>query len=178
MVARPNTRGVASQQSYERYGAIQLEDTHALLDALAADSLVDVDRVAVVGHSHGGAMAYYYATHSTRFCAAVAVNGWADWSEIADRLPGDSATLDARLQAHSPLLNADAVRARVLAVAGAGDTQVQPTNAARIVDALHALGRSAELLHFEDEGHLLTDPANVRRFWEAALRTLQLGCGG
>ncbi len=175
-VVRPNTRGVDTDARTGRYGEVQLADTDRLLDTLIAGGLVDGRRVAVMGHSHGGAMAYYYLTHSTRFCAAVAANGWSDWSEISDRLNATADQLEARLAQSSPLRNAAAVTAPLLAVSGARDTQVLPHNAERMVAALRALGKPAELLAFPDEGHLLEQPASVRMFWTTALGFLDTNC--
>jgi dipeptidyl aminopeptidase/acylaminoacyl peptidase len=80
------------------------------------------------------------------------------------------------LRETSPLLNAHAVTAPLLAVAGAGDTQVMPHNAARMVDALRALNKTAELLHFADEGHLIVKPENRRLFWTTVMAFLKRHC--
>lgn len=175
-VALPNTRGIGSAaQSDGRYGATQLEDTHALLDALAHASLADTSRVAVLGHSHGGAMAYYYGTHSKRFDAIIAVNGAADWVEQAkllrmaglpNGLGGTPEDLPEKYRAFSPLDNADAMQAPLLAFAGRRDTQIPSWNAEVMVDSLRSLGRDATLHIFEDEGHLIETPANQRQFWQ------------
>ena len=176
-VALPNTRGTATDPGWGRnYGATQLGDTEALLDTLEKAGLIDRRRIAVIGHSHGGAMAYYYLTHSARFCGVVATNGWSDWSEISDRLVDGEAGIAAKLRAESPLLNARRATAALLAVSGAEDTQVLPHNARDMVDTLRALGKSAELLAFTREGHLLERPEHVEQFWRATLDFLDAHC--
>lgn len=181
-VVRPNTRGIASEQQTDGYGEVQLADTHLLLDALAEDGIIDPERVALFGHSHGGAMVYYYLTHSDRFVGGIAVNGAADWVFQAERrdmtglpwgLGGPPEELPEKYQRFSPLENADAVSAPVLAVAGAGDTQIPAHNATVMVDRLRGLGRPAELLLFEDEDHWIREPENVREFWDRVLAFFQ-----
>lgn len=175
-VVLPNTRGMASHPLTGRYGEVQLEDTQALIDTLVFRGLVDRNRIAVIGHSHGGAMAYYYLTHGPRFCGVIAVNGWSDWSQIAGRLRATEDQLPTKLARFSPILNVDKVSAPLLAVSGADDTQVLPENAARMVQALRELGKPAELLHFEEEGHLLTRSENRRLFWTRAVEFLRESC--
>lgn len=181
-VVRPNTRGIASERQTDGYGAVQLADTHALLEALARDGIIDPQRVALFGHSHGGAMVYYYMSHSDRFVGGVAVNGAADWVFQARRqdmtglpwgLGGTPDELPDKYHQYSPLENAHAVSAPLLAVAGAGDTQIPPRNAIAMVDRLRSLDKPAELILFEDEDHWIREPENVRRFWERVVEFMQ-----
>lgn len=188
-VVRPNTRGQASDQRDQgRYGEPQLEDTHLLLDALEERQLADTRRTALLGHSHGGAMAYFYITHSMRFCAAVAVNGRADWVLQANHPSGSDGLLPALLGARptenpalyrrlSPAANARAVSAPVLGVAGGKDTQILPANVPIFADSMRAAGKPFEALTFPDEGHLIARPENRARLWERAIATITLGCG-
>ena len=186
-VVLPNTRGIASgAQTDGRYGATQLEDTHALLDALAGAGVADTSRVAVVGHSHGATMAYYYVSHSRRFRAAVAINGAADWVVQAGLqtmvgLPGGMGGTPEEVpeayRAASPLANARSVVAPVLAVAGRTDTQIPPSNAEAMTAALQSLGGDATLRVFEDEGHLIERPDNQRAFWSAVFAFLDRTIG-
>jgi dipeptidyl aminopeptidase/acylaminoacyl peptidase len=163
-VIRPNTSAAQVLQQRAGYGAVQLSDTQRLIDTLASQGLLDRRRVAVVGHSHGASLAYYYATHSTAFCAVVAVNGRTDWVMQA-RYDNDGllprpmgATPDeapALYAAASPLPNAHAVTAPMLLVAGADDGQILPVNATAMADSLRAYARPFDLLLFDDEGHMI-----------------------
>jgi dipeptidyl aminopeptidase/acylaminoacyl peptidase len=185
-VALPNTRGAASDDSHiGHYGDVQLEDTDRLIGALGAARLADTTRVAVIGHSHGAALAYYYLTHSSRFCAVVAINGRADWelqarygdAYLINQMGGTPDSLPYRYARFSPIQNAASVTTPLLAVSGAHDTQILPLNAARMVDSLHAFRKQAELLAFPDEGHILSKPDDVWRFREAVFALLGKSCG-
>jgi dipeptidyl aminopeptidase/acylaminoacyl peptidase len=185
-VVRPNTRGTASDHRDQgRYGQVQLQDTNLLLDALVTKGLVDRRRIAVIGHSHGGAMAYYYLTHSSRFCAVVGVNGRADWVLQAN-YPGDGllpgilggtpTELPDVYRKFSPTANARSVTTPLLSVAGQRDTQILPENVQIIADSMHIAGKPVETLTFPDEGHLILKPENVRKFWERTMDFLHLNC--
>lgn len=196
-VVRPNTRGIDTDSRDDgEYGRPQLEDTERLLEQLVAEGTVDPRRVAVIGHSHGGTMAYYYLTHATpwrspratgapRFCAVVAVNGRADWVLQGNRgdgvlpagLGGTPAERPDVYRQFSPAANARSAVAPLLAVAGGKDTQILPANVPIMADSMRAAGRTVETLVFPDEGHLLLTESDVRRFWDRALATLMANCG-
>jgi len=186
LVIKPNTRGISSQPQRSGYGRTQLEDTEALVRSLSARGVVDTARVAILGHSHGGSMAYYYATHSALPCATVAINGRADWIlqaryENDGLLPGPMGATPEEAPAlyarESPHANAGAVRGPLLAVSGAQDGQILPVNAATMADSLRAHGRAVTLLAFPDEGHLIERRPNRERLWSAVMATLASGCG-
>jgi len=183
-VIRPNTSAAAALQQTSGYGAVQLSDTHDLIDTLAAQGVVDPSRIAVVGHSHGASLAYYYATHSTAFCAVVAVNGRADWvmqaryeaDGLFPRPLGASPEEDPNLYAAaSPLPNARSVNARILLVAGANDGQILPVNATAMADSLQAYSGPFDLLLFEDEGHQIESRVNRDELMRRVRATLA-GC--
>jgi dipeptidyl aminopeptidase/acylaminoacyl peptidase len=184
-VALPNTRCAASDEScVGHYGDVQLADTEQMVETLGVRQLVDPHRTAVIGHSHGGTMAYYYATHSPRFCAVIAINGRADWEAqarygdgyLVQQMGGLPASVPNVYKEFSPLRNVDRVTTPVLAVAGRRDTQILPSNASAIVTALHAANKRGELLEFPDEGHLIVKPENIRRLWQAGLALLDDSC--
>ncbi len=185
-VIRPNTRGPASGAAVPgEYGRLQLTDTDALLDTLAKQGLILPDRVAVLGHSHGGSLAYYYATHSRRFCAAVAINGRADWEMQATKgdaflvthMGGTPDSVPERYRELSPLRNAANTTVPLLAVTGMRDTQIYPENGRSMVNALHALGKPAELMEFENDDHMIATPDNLDRLWRNIFAFLETNCG-
>lgn len=180
-VIRPNTSAADVLRQKSGYGAVQLRDTELLVRSLTESRVVDPRRVAVVGHSHGASLAYYYATHSTAFCAVVAVNGRADWvmqaRYDADGLfpgplgatPDEDSSLYAR---ESPLPNASRVTVNMLLVAGAKDGQILPANAVSMSDSLRAHRRQSELLLFQDEGHQIDSEVNRTELSRRVFSTL------
>lgn len=182
VVILPNTRGTASDgRDQDRYGAVQLEDTERMLDAMAG---LDQRRVALLGHSHGGAMVYYYMTHSARFCAGAAVNGRADWVLQAHHgdgllpgiLGGSPETLADRYARFSPAANARAVAAPMMLVAGELDTQMLPDNVRIMSDSLRAAGKPHTAIVFPDESHLIDRPENRMRLWTSLDSLLTTSC--
>jgi dipeptidyl aminopeptidase/acylaminoacyl peptidase len=131
-------------------------------------------------------MAYYYATHSGRFCAVVAINGRADWVMQAQYdadglLPGPMGTTpqkdSALYRAASPVANARAVRVPMLLVGGQKDMQLLVANVTTMADSLSAHGKAFESIIFSDEGHQIDLPLNRARLLDATRRTLRKGCG-
>ncbi len=57
------------------------------------------------------------------------------------------------LEQLSPLSRAHAITAPLLLVHGANDTNVPPSESQQMYEALRSLGRTAEMLIFEDDGH-------------------------
>jgi dipeptidyl aminopeptidase/acylaminoacyl peptidase len=187
-VVRPNTRGFASEQQVDgRYGATQLSDTRDLIAALVEDGIVDPERIVALGHSHGGAMVYYYLTHSDLFAGAVAVNGAADWIYQAglfqmvglpNGMGGAPEDLPEKYDEFSPLAQFRRVQAPLLALTGALDTQIPESQSQAIVDSLQAIGRDAQWISFPDEGHLINREANRRRLWEEIFSFIARVTGG
>ena len=62
-----------------------------------------------------------------------------------------------------------ALTAPLLLVHGANDTNVPPSESQQMFDALRALGRTVELLMFDDDGHRIDKRENravlVRAMW-------------
>lgn len=184
-VVLPNTRGTATDHRDQgRYGAPQLEDTERLIDALSRDGFIDRGRVAVMGHSHGGSMVYYYLTHSSAFCAGIAVSGRADWvlqahhgdGLLPDILGGLPEVRPEVYAAFSPAANARRASAPLLAVAGMHDTQILPANVSIMADSMRAAGKRIETLVFDDEGHVLEQERNIARFWSRTQALLDAAC--
>ena len=183
-VVFPNTRCASSVDTcVGHYGDYQLEDTELLLEALGARKLADPQRVAVIGHSHGGSLAYYYATHSARFCAVVAVNGRADWemqakvdSYLVQQMGGLPDKVPELYTRFSPLRNTKSVTTPLLAIAGKLDGHILPANASAITSDLQSLGKKSELLMFEDEDHWIVKPENIQRYSDTIITFLNGAC--
>lgn len=184
-VVFPNTRGSASEQNrIGHYGDLQLQDTELLLRDLSQQHIIDSSRIAVFGHSHGGSLTYYYAGHSTMFCAAVAINGRADLimqansgdDYLIQQLGGSPEKVPDVYTKFSPIESIQSIQVPVLAVAGKLDTQILPENATSFVSKLQSIGKKAELLEFSDEGHLITRPKNIDILWQRVNSFLADSC--
>ncbi|MFB6248392.1 MAG: alpha/beta fold hydrolase, partial [Salinibacter sp.] len=183
-VIRPNTRDSRDLGNYH-YGSVELDDTNQLLTLLADEHLIDRSRVSVIGHSHGGALTYYYASHSDCFCAAVPINGAADWvyqaklrrmAGLPGGMSGPPSQYPEEYERASPLANARRVTTPLLAVSGGEDNQIPSRNARAMVSKLDSLGKPARHLHFSNEGHLLERESTIVSLWEAVFDFLSRHC--
>lgn len=184
-VVLPNTSCAPSATACPGiYGELELRDTQKLIDELRARGLADSRRVAVIGHTHGGSLAYYYATHSGDFCAAVAINGRADWvaqanngdGYITQRMGGLPSQKPELYEKGSPLQNLAAVTTPILAVSGALDTSILAENEYTFAVAARSANKPVELLDFPDEGQLIVKPVNIRRLWDKTSALLDSAC--
>jgi len=86
IVFEPNPRGSYGQgeaftaANRRDFGGGDFADILSGVEAVARRFPVDVNRLGITGFSYGGFMTMWAATHSTRFRAAVAGAGIADWS--------------------------------------------------------------------------------------------------
>lgn len=178
-VLQPNYRGSTGfgrrhfNASFKQLGQSMQDDVTDGVRALIADGTVDPARVCIGGASYGG-----YATmmglvrEPSMFKCGIDVVGVVDlkwWIEIGytdfnlgdanaataylTRTVGDPMADAAMMEANSPRLHADKVRAPVLIVHGGGDMRVPVAHGEAMRDALKAKGKEVEWLVFPDEGH-------------------------
>ncbi|SHM85153.1 S9 family peptidase [Actinacidiphila paucisporea] len=185
-VFAPDVRGssghgrafLAADLGAGRFAAI--DDVADCAAHLVAAGLADPDRLAVMGRSYGGYLVMsVLVRHPDLFRAGVAVSGISDFATFfSDTEPwnAESAAVKyghpvhdhALLALLSPMTHIGALRAPLLAVHGALDTNVPPGESERFVRAARRLGATAELLVFPDEGHDLARRANRERLYAAA----------
>ncbi|MFG1932612.1 alpha/beta hydrolase family protein [Mycobacterium sp. NPDC048908] len=123
------------------------------------------ERIACCGWSYGGYLTQAALTfHPQLFAAGISICGMSDlntwyrttepWIAAAAHPKYGHPISDRELLDDlSPLLRADALTAPLLLVHGLNDTNVPPTESQQMYDALRALGRTVELLTFDDDGH-------------------------
>lgn len=177
-VFAPDVRGssghgrafLAADLGAGRFAAI--DDVADCAGHLAAEGLADPDRLAVMGRSYGGYLVMsVLVRHPDLFRAGVAVSGISDFATFfTDTEPwnAESAAVKYGHPVHdhdllallSPMTHIGALRAPLLAVHGALDTNVPPAESERFVRAARRLGATAELLVFPDEGHDMARRAN------------------
>ena len=148
------------------------EGRFAAIDDVADAALYLVDRgvapagrIACCGWSYGGYLTQAaLAFHPQLFAAGISICGMSDlntwyrttepWIAAAAHSKYGHPVSDRELLDRlSPLLRAHAVTSPLLLVHGRNDTNVPPTESEQMYDALRELGRTVELLVFDDDGH-------------------------
>lgn len=182
-VLQPNFRGSAGlgkaweEAGHGEWGVGVMQ--HDLTDGVAAlikAGMADPERVCIVGASYGGYAALAGAAFTPELyrCAA-AIAGVADLKQMLSFEKGrtgfssptiaywrqamgvdDKGTADARLEAASPALHADKVRAPVLLIHGRDDTVVPIMQSRLMETALEDAGKSVQLVELEGEDHWLS----------------------
>ncbi|HYN29193.1 MAG TPA: alpha/beta fold hydrolase [Dermatophilaceae bacterium] len=180
-VVAPNVRGsggfgrrfVHADDKHRRTGAV--DDVADLVARLVATGVADPSRVVCAGWSYGGYLTLAaLAAHPGLFAAGVSVCGMSDlgtfyagtepWIGLAAHEEYGHPVADRALLARlSPLGRAEAIRAPVLAVHGAHDTNVPVEESRQVVAAVRATGGRARLVVVEGEGHRFTIPQNRAR---------------
>lgn len=194
-VLAPNVRGsggfgrafVHADDKDLRFGAI---DDVADCAAFLAGTGIAPDRIACGGWSYGGYLTQAaLAFHPGLFSAGVSICGMSDlitfyrntepWIGAAAYPKYGHPVSDRELlESLSPLRRVDAVTAPLLLVHGGNDTNVAPSESRQMFEALRSLGRPAELLVFEDDGHEIVKRENRRELVAAITCWLLTAFGG
>lgn len=174
----PNVRGsggfgrefVHADDKELRFGAI--DDVADCARFLVAGGFADPDRIACSGWSYGGYLTLAALTfHPGLFAAGISICGMSDlnsfyrntepWIAAASYPEYGHPVADRELlERLSPLPRAAALTAPLLLVHGATDTNVPPSESVQMYEALRSLGRTAELLLFDDDGHEIVKREN------------------
>jgi dipeptidyl aminopeptidase/acylaminoacyl peptidase len=137
---------------------------------------VEPGRVGVTGTSYGGYSAWWAITHfePDLVAAAAPVCGMTDlvvdyYATRPDLRPyseemmgGSPEEIPDRYRERSPIDFVKNIRGRLLIVQGLRDPNVTPDNVQAVTEALDEFGIPYELLTFEDEGHGIARPKNLR----------------
>nr|WP_317204857.1 S9 family peptidase [Janthinobacterium sp.] len=174
----PNPRGSYGQgQAFTRanvrdFGGGDLRDILAGIDAVEKVAPVEGQRLGLMGHSYGGFMTMWGVTHSQRFKAAVAGAGIANWISYYGQngidqwmIPffGASAYDDPAIyRAASPIESIKAAKTPTLLYVGERDLECPPPQSVEFWHGLRAMGTPTALVIYENEGHSLRKPDNVR----------------
>lgn len=184
-VFAPNVRGSSgygrlfshADDRYGRYAGI--DDAADCAKYLSDSGIADPDRLYVSGRSYGGYLTLACLTfHPDLFAAGIAICGMSDlesfyrnteaWIGLAAYTKYGNPESDRELLRDlSPIHRIGDVRAPLLVIHGAHDTNVPVSESQQIVDELRARGRVAELLLFPDEGHEIVTRDNQLALAEA-----------
>ena len=182
-VLAPNYRGstgfgLAFQESIKEdgWGGREQEDIRCGIGALIEAGVARAGRVGVTGTSYGGYSAWWAITHHPPdiVAAAAPVCGMTDltvdyYSTRPDLRPyseemmgGSPEEVPERYRERSPINSVGDVRGALLIVQGLKDPNVTPENVSVVTRALERERVPYELLTFEDEGHGISRPKNLK----------------
>jgi dipeptidyl aminopeptidase/acylaminoacyl peptidase len=177
-VLLPNPRGsygngeAFTQANVNDFGYGDLQDIEAGVDAAVKAAPIDPNRTGIVGWSYGGYMTMWAVTQTTRFKAAVAGAGIANWQSYYGQnkidtwmLPFFGASVYDKPEAYSrssPMTYIKKVKTPTLVLHGDRDSEVPTPQGYEFWHALKALNVPTELVIYPDEGHAIAKPAHQR----------------
>jgi dipeptidyl aminopeptidase/acylaminoacyl peptidase len=175
-VLMPNPRGSYGQgEEFTRanvkdFGAGDLRDMLAGVDAAIKKYPIDPARLGVTGWSYGGYMTMWTVTQTNRFRGAVAGAGVANWQSyygqnLIDQwmIPFFGASVyddPAVYEKSSPIHFIKNVKTPTLVIVGERDAECPAPQSYEFWHALKTLGVPTELIVYAGEGHLFLKPEN------------------
>jgi dipeptidyl aminopeptidase/acylaminoacyl peptidase len=184
-VLRPNPRGSFGQgETFTRgnvkdFGYGDLRDILAGVDYVVKHHPVDNNRVGIGGWSYGGYMTMWAVTQTTRFHAAVAGAGIANWQSYYGEndidqwmIPffGASVYDDPGVYARSsPITFIKSAKTPVLTLVGDRDGECPTPQSFEFSHALETLGVENQFVVYPFEGHLISDSAHRRDIMQRTL---------
>lgn len=165
---------------YGRWGEADVEDVVNGARRLAAEGLVDPDRLVIRGASAGGLTTLAALAFHEVFRAGTVYFGVSDLealrrdthkfeSRYFDSLVGPYPQQLDRYRARSPINHLGALAQPLLLIQGAEDRVVVPSQSQRIVVALSSRGTPVAYLEFAGEGHGLVNADAIVRARQAEL---------
>ena len=177
-VLLPNPRGSYGQgEDFTRanvkdFGYGDLRDVLAAVDAAIAKYPIDPRRLGITGWSYGGFMTMFAVTQTTRFKAAVAGAGIANWTSyygqnLIDQwmIPFFGASVydePAVYARSSPITFIKRVKTPTLVVVGEQDAECPAPQSFEFWHALKTLNVATELVVYPGEGHMFVQPEHKR----------------
>jgi dipeptidyl aminopeptidase/acylaminoacyl peptidase len=175
-VLMPNPRGSYGQgdeftrANVKDFGAGDLRDVLAGVDAAIAKYPIDSERLGVTGWSYGGYMTMWTVTQTNRFRGAVAGAGVANWQSyygqnLIDQwmIPFFGASVyddPAVYEKSSPIHFIKKVKTPTLVIVGERDAECPSSQSYEFWHALKTLGVPTQLIVYPGEGHLFLKPEN------------------
>jgi dipeptidyl aminopeptidase/acylaminoacyl peptidase len=175
-----NGRGVGfAEANRGDMGGTDWTDIIAGVDRLVAEGIADPDRLGICGWSYGGFMTMWGVTQTTRFKAAVAGAGIANWASfhgasdlhVWDALFYEADPYDPHgiYAARSPIYHSHRVGTPTLILHGDADRVVPPDQGREFFRALKDRGVETQLVLYPGSGHGPHDPRHIRDVAERSL---------
>jgi dipeptidyl aminopeptidase/acylaminoacyl peptidase len=182
-VLTPNYRGSTGfglpfQESikHDGWGGREQEDIRTGIEALVRSGLAEPGRVGITGTSYGGYSAWWAITHFEPeiVTAAAPICGMTDlaldyYATRPDLRPyseemmgGSPQDVPDRYRERSPINFVKNIKGDLLIVQGSKDPNVTQDNVYAVTKALQRENVPYELITFEDEGHGIARPKNLR----------------
>jgi len=184
-VLLPNPRGsygggeAFTQANVNDFGYGDMRDIEGGVDAAAKAAPIDPNRSGIIGWSYGGYMTMWAVTQTTRFKAAVAGAGIANWQSYYGQnkidtwmLPFFGASVYDKPEAYSrssPMTFIKKAKTPTLVLHGDRDSEVPTPQGYEFWHALKALNVPTELVIYPDEGHAIAKPEHQRDIEERLL---------
>lgn len=191
-VLDPNYRGstgfgIAYRDAIKKdgWGGLEQEDIRAGIEALIQAGIAVKGRVGITGTSYGGYSAWHAITHfpTAIVAAAAPVCGMTDLvidyettrpdlrPYCEEMLGGTPAQLPDKYRERSPIWFVQNIRGALLIVQGMQDPNVTPENVRAVTARLQDAGVEYQLLAFDDEGHGIYKPRNLKFLCERIVAT-------
>ncbi|PXF63697.1 alpha/beta hydrolase family protein [Kangiella spongicola] len=163
-----------------KWGLVDVDDCIAMGNYLAAEGLVDGERMAIRGGSAGGYTTLCALTFHNAFKAGMSRYGVADLVSLSqDSHKFEIRYLDSVIGPYpeqadiyherSPVNHTEQLSCPILILQGLDDKVVPPNQAEAMVEALKSKGLPYEYITFEGEGHGFRKPETIIRAFEAEL---------
>jgi dipeptidyl aminopeptidase/acylaminoacyl peptidase len=182
----PNPRGsygqgeAFTQGNIKDFGNGDYRDIMAGVDAMIQQFPIDAKKIGLRGHSYGGYMTMWAVTQTTRFAAAVAGAGLADWqsyygqNEIDEwMIPFFGASVydnPAVYQKSDPIRFVKNVKTPTWILVGDRDGEVPMPQSIEWYHALQTMKVPTQMVVYPNEGHVFYRSADARDY---TLRTLR-----
>ena len=153
--------------------------------------MIDVKKIALMGHSFGGYETAFVINHTNLFATAIASGGITDLSRFYWNISNNTGRPEmwrfgkghlwrmsdktpishrADFERNSPLSSVENLSIPLLMWTGKEDTQVDPKESTSYYMALRRLGKKGVFLQYPKEGHTLLDPVNQKDLTERILQ--------
>jgi dipeptidyl aminopeptidase/acylaminoacyl peptidase len=190
--------------SYGERDEVRLKVVNGVLPAVAAAvrrGFADPHRLALYGDSYGGESVMDLITKTNTFQVAIASSGWSDlvsaygalnvqdryrtWAEqdVIDESIIESGQVNLggppwkelfKYVKNSPIFSVNRVHTPLLLTAGDLDGRIPMQQSEEFFRALVRQGKPVRFVRYWGEGHILTNPANIRDYWRQLFGWLQL----